>query len=191
MTGKYPARIGLTDFIGGTRRGKLNPALTSTTSRCRRPPSPKSTSPPAMPPGSWASGTSAARDLGLWNKASISTSRARAGAPPTYFSPYKMPALSDGPEGEYLTDRLASEAVSFIKQHRNRPFLLWCCPYAVHIPLQAKPELVARFENKARRSSGTRGPRFRPEGTRKDRQFRITPSTLRYLPVLTRPSAAS
>ncbi len=81
-----------------------------------------------------------------------------------------MPALSDGPQGEYLTDRLALEAVKFIKQHRDRPFLLWFCPYAVHIPLQAKAELVARFETKARRISGTTGPRFRPEGTHKDRR---------------------
>ncbi len=85
-------------------------------------------------------------------------------------SPYKIPTLSDGPEGEYLTDRLASEAVEFLRVHRDRPFLLWFCPYAVHIPLQAKPELVARFEAKARRITGATRPRFRPEGTREDRR---------------------
>ena len=34
------------------------------------------------------------------------------GSPPSYFSPYKNPNLSDGPRGEYLTDRLTSEAIN-------------------------------------------------------------------------------
>ncbi|MGO8898882.1 MAG: sulfatase-like hydrolase/transferase, partial [Isosphaeraceae bacterium] len=75
-----------------------------------------------------------------------------------------------GPAGEYLTDRLATEAATFLREHRDRPFLLWFCPYAVHTPLQAKPELVARFEAKARRIKDVGRPRFRPEGTREDRR---------------------
>ena len=65
-----------------------------------------------------------------------------------YFSPYQNPQLPDGPEGEHLTGRLAAEAVSFIKSNRDRPFLLYLPFYAVHFPIQAKPELIAEYEEK-------------------------------------------
>ena len=47
------------------------------------------------------------------------------GTPPSYFSPYKLPNLPDGPEGEYLTDRLTSEAIRFIEQNREKPLLVY------------------------------------------------------------------
>lgn len=68
------------------------------------------------------------------------------GMPPSYFSPYKNATISDGPKGEYLTDRLTDEAISFIKNHNKGPFLAYLCYYAVHIPLQAKPELIQQFK---------------------------------------------
>ncbi len=43
------------------------------------------------------------------------------GQPPSYFSSYRIAALPDGAEGEYLTDREAAEAVAFIESHRDRP----------------------------------------------------------------------
>lgn len=72
------------------------------------------------------------------------------GHPPAgYFSPYNNPKLADGPEGEYLTDRLTDEALSFIKQHTEQPFFLYLSHYAVHTPLQAKESMQARYESKA------------------------------------------
>ncbi len=65
-----------------------------------------------------------------------------------YFSPYKNPQLSDGPEGEYLTDRLSKEAVGFIETNKDRPFFLYLTHYAVHTPIQAKADLVAKYESK-------------------------------------------
>ena len=65
-----------------------------------------------------------------------------------YFSPYRNPQLPDGPEGEHLTGRLAAEAVSFIESNRDRPFLLYLPFYAVHSPIQARPELIAKYEGR-------------------------------------------
>ena len=65
-----------------------------------------------------------------------------------YFSPYRNPQLPDGPEGEHLTGRLAAEAVSFIESNRDRPFLLYLPFYAVHFPIQARPELIANYEGR-------------------------------------------
>jgi arylsulfatase A-like enzyme len=65
-----------------------------------------------------------------------------------YFSPYKLAHLADGPPGEYLTDRLTDEAVAFLEEHRARPFFLFLSHYAVHTPIQARPELVERYAAK-------------------------------------------
>jgi len=72
------------------------------------------------------------------------------GSPPRggYFSPYHNPNLPDGPEGEYLTDRLTAEAVRFIKANRNRRFFLYLPHYAVHTPLSAKQDLVEKWKRK-------------------------------------------
>lgn len=68
-----------------------------------------------------------------------------------YFSPYQIENLSDGPEGEYLTDRLTDEAIRLIKRHDEKPFFLNLCHYTVHTPLGAKAEDIAYFEEKAKR----------------------------------------
>ncbi|MBL9127009.1 MAG: sulfatase-like hydrolase/transferase, partial [Verrucomicrobiales bacterium] len=79
------------------------------------------------------------------------------GQPPSYFSPYGLPRLPDGPKGEYLTDREGEEAVRFIGAHKGdaAPFFLHYAPYAVHTPLQAKPELVEKYRAKSARVGGS------------------------------------
>lgn len=66
-----------------------------------------------------------------------------------YFSPYNIETLENGPEGEYLTDRITDEAIKLIESDEERPFFMSLCHYAVHTPIQAKPEDIARFEKKA------------------------------------------
>ncbi len=73
----------------------------------------------------------------------------KSGAPKSYFSPYRNPDLTDGPEGEYITDRLTEEALDFIEEHQKKPFFLYLSHYAVHTPIQAKKEMVAKYRNKA------------------------------------------
>ena len=73
----------------------------------------------------------------------------KAGHPKTYFSPYKNPALKDGPQGENLTDRLAAEAVNYIDTiSKDKPFFLYYATFAVHTPLQAKQALIEKYKQK-------------------------------------------
>lgn len=65
-----------------------------------------------------------------------------------YFSPYLNPKLSDGPVGEYLTDRIGAEAVRFIENYKDRPFFLYLPFFSVHTPIQGKPELVAKYADR-------------------------------------------
>ena len=65
-----------------------------------------------------------------------------------YFSPYNVDHLEDGPEGEYLTDRLTSEAISFLKENQDTTFFLYLPYYSVHTPIMGKEELIQKFINK-------------------------------------------
>lgn len=76
------------------------------------------------------------------------------GSPPSHFYPYKrpgskwnasIPTLHGGQEGEYLTDRLTDEAISFIKENKDRLFLVYLTHYAVHTPLEAPEALVEKY----------------------------------------------
>lgn len=72
----------------------------------------------------------------------------KAGHPRSYFSPYRNPQLSDGPKGEYLTDRITTESLKFIESQKKKPFFLYLAYYTVHTPLQAKTSLQAIYDKK-------------------------------------------
>lgn len=70
------------------------------------------------------------------------------GGPKSYFSPYKNPQLKDGPKGEYLTDRLTDEAIKFITDNKKKSFFLYFPYYTVHTPLQARKDLLAKYQDR-------------------------------------------
>ncbi len=72
-----------------------------------------------------------------------------SGSPKTYFSPYKNKNLPDGPKGEHLPDRLATEAIKFITANKARPFFVYLPYFSVHTPLQARKDLKAKYEAKS------------------------------------------
>lgn len=69
----------------------------------------------------------------------------KSGKPPTYFSPYNIPNLENGSKGEYLTDRLASEAINFIENNKEDPFFLYMAFHSPHTPIQAKDSLIQKY----------------------------------------------
>ena len=81
------------------------------------------------------------------------------GAPGSFFYPFKgswkIPTTGQtlykqtplpGKDGDYLVDRLAEEAEKFIRDSGDKPFFLMLSHYAVHAPLQGKPDKVPRYE---------------------------------------------
>jgi len=147
-TGRYPARVGVTNFIGGHTRGRLVdvPYLDHL-------PLEEYALAKALAAGGYQTW-----HVGKWhlgNKPEYRPDRhgfdvniGGGGWNRSYFSPYEKPNLADGPEGEYLTDRLADEAVKLIRGSDGRPFFLNLAHHAVHIPIQPKPEIEARFREK-------------------------------------------
>lgn len=176
LTGKYPARLHLTNFIGGYRRGKLNPAP-----YLDHLPLEEFTLAEALKAGGYRTGFFGKWHLGgkpYWPEKQgfdLNVAGCAAGAPSSYFSPYHIPTLPDGPKGEYLTDRLTGEAIKFLEQNRDRPFFLYLCHYAVHIPLQPKADLREKYRNKLTTFALPPGPEFLPEGNTLTRQIQNRP----------------
>jgi len=70
-------------------------------------------------------------------------------APRGHYPPHgRVPGLDDAPDDEYLTDRLSEEAIGFIGRHQDTPWAIYLSHFAVHTPLNAKRELVAKYRAK-------------------------------------------
>jgi arylsulfatase A-like enzyme len=151
LTGKYPARLRVTDWIPGLIPDnpkllppdwtKELPTTETTLARLFR-----------------ARGYATA-SIGKWHLGGEASYPERHGfdlnvagtdkaAPPSYHAPWKIPTLTEGKPGDYLTDRLAEEAVRFVERSKDRPFFLYLAHFAVHTPVQGRPDQVARYEAK-------------------------------------------
>jgi len=64
-----------------------------------------------------------------------------------YFSPWVF-WETDGPDAEYLEDRMAKEAVQFIREHKNEPFFLNYWAFSTHTPIDAKRDISAKYYHK-------------------------------------------
>ena len=179
MTGKYPARLGITDWLPGrpdNPQQKLNrPALPDHL------PLEEVTLAEAFKQGGYVTAF-----IGKWHLGGegylpqdqgfeLNIAGNHRGSPPSYFPPYNLPGLADGPKEEYLTDRLTDEALKFIERAKDRPFFLYLSHYAVHNPQQAKPALVEKYRAKLAARPAAAGPEFRPEGDRQNRQVQNQP----------------
>jgi arylsulfatase A-like enzyme len=71
-----------------------------------------------------------------------------------FFSPYKLAHLEEGPKGEYLTDRLSTEAIRVMDAFsgEEKPWLLFMSYYTVHAPFHSKAEKTRKYEAKARQA---------------------------------------
>jgi arylsulfatase A-like enzyme len=161
MTGRYPQRAGITDYIsprgtnqpeGWKRNTQLLPASYSDHLALE-----ERTIAEALHDAGYA--TFFAGKWHLGGKGFLPTDQgfdinkggSDWGSPRSYFSPYGNPKLADGPKGESLTLRLADETCEFIAANHERPFLAYLSFYSVHIPLQASQELIAKYEAKTAR----------------------------------------
>ncbi len=152
LTGRYPARVGVTNYIGGHATGKLIDAP-----YIRQLPLEEYNLARALKAGGYVTW-----HVGKWHLGDapfhpqhqgfdINIGGCHYGHPyKGYFAPWQIEHLPEGPDGEYLTDRLTDEAIRLIRNHDgSKPFFLNLWHYAVHTPIQAKPEDIERFRRKA------------------------------------------
>ena len=172
MSGQWPARVGITDYL--------------------RPDDPKHLAlellalPEALKAGGYATGM-----IGKWHLTGYQNHGAEEFPPGvhgfdeviasenrgigggSYFHPYHFnrelePRLKDVEHPrtteatEYLTDRVNLEAVEFIERHRKEPFFLFKSHYAVHTRLDGRPDLVAKYEAKPGAGEGRQAQNNNP-----------------------------
>ena len=144
MTGKYPPRTGITDFIGGKREDRLKPApnqdhlaLEEITLAERFHDAGYAT----FFAGKWHLGE------GEHSPNAQGFGPGLTGSRQFYYPPSDVPP-PDARDDPKTTDRIANEAVRFIEAHHDTPFFAYLPFLAVHTPIKAAPELVAKYEKK-------------------------------------------
>ena len=155
LTGKYPARLHLTDWLPG-RPDRPDQKLLRPKFRQELPLEEVTLAELLKQAGYRAA------SIGKWHLGGegfgpqeqgfeVNIAGNQIGTTYSYFAPYVnkqgnvLPGLEEAPEGEYLTDRLTAEAERFITANREKPFFLYLPHYSVHTPLKAKAELVKKY----------------------------------------------
>jgi arylsulfatase A len=169
LTGKYPARLMLTQWLPAgrwnnkkdkKREGRFLRALPLeefTLAEAMREAGYKT-----LHVGKWHLG-GPPFSLPVQHGFDVNVGGSEHGAPGNYFYPYKgkwtvpttgkpvlKQTLPDGKDGEYLTDRLTDEAIDLLREHKDRPFFMHFAHYAVHTPLQAKKAMIKKYETVAK-----------------------------------------
>lgn len=155
LTGKYPSRVNITDWIPGanSKNRKLITPEDGTELQLEEAIFPeilKQNGYTTFFAGKWHLGSEGyfPEDQGF----DYNYGGHHKGSPPGgYYSPYKNPKLEDGPDGEYLTDRLTNESIHFIEKNKNNPFLLYLSYYTVHTPIQAAKKYHKYYKAKAKK----------------------------------------
>ena len=163
LTGQYPARLHITDWIAGHKRPFAKLRVPDWTLRLS----------PEIPNVARVlkSAGYATASIGKWHLGpencwpdrqgfDLNVGGCDKGQPPSYFAPYRIPTLTDGPDGEFLSERLTSEALTFIERNKDKPFFLYLPHYAVHTPIQAKPAVIAKYKARQDKSAPHHNPGY-------------------------------
>lgn len=180
LTGKYPIKTGVTDWIVGRQsngKGAAYEKMVAQPFNYFLKPNEETIAEAAQKnnyktfiAGKWHLG----EDEKNWPEANgfqINKGGFSKGSPAGYkndstggfFTPYNNPRLTDGPKGEYLTNRLTNECISFIEENKTAPFFLMYSMYAVHNPMQAPAELIKKYQAKKRALNLPDSARFRKD----------------------------
>lgn len=159
MTGQYPARLGITDYLRPEAAQFLDTTLVNL--------------PEAFKKNGYHTGI-----IGKWHLSGYKSAKAIVEVLPdkqgfdevisseiagigngSYFYPYHFnPEMKKKltTEKEFIADRMNQEAIEFIEKNHKEPFFLYLSHYVVHTMLQGKPDLVEHFRSKP--NSGKSSP---------------------------------
>ena len=153
LTGKYPARLHLTDWIPGRRQW---PAARLVTPNFEQQlPLPETTIAEALKPLGYRTAS-----IGKWHLGGegfhpenqgfdLNVAGDHRGSPRSYFGPFDMPNLKGTTKEDYLTETLTGAAEKFIEESAGRsPFFLYLPEFTVHIPLGARQAVVEKYKQR-------------------------------------------
>ncbi len=175
LSGCYPARLHLTDWIAGHKRPFAKLSVPDWTMKLDHE---RVLLPEALEEAGYATGffgkwhlmpngqldmdehfpTSHGFDINVGGR-----EWGQPKGPGKYFSPFGMPNLDDGKPGDFLTDKLTDRALDFLDENaKKKPFLLYFSYYTLHGPIMAPPELVAKYKKKAENFENTKNEHLHP-----------------------------
>lgn len=162
LTGKSPARLHLTDWIAGHDRPHARLKIPAWTKYL---PLEEETLAERLKTRGYATAS-----IGKWHLGGpdyypqhqgfdTNIGGTDRGQPPSYFSPYGIETLKDGPKDEFLSDRLTTEAIGFIERNKQHPFFIYLPHFAVHTPIMGKPDIIEKYQKK-RPAGGHSNPAY-------------------------------
>jgi arylsulfatase A len=163
LTGKYPARLDLTNYLVGLKKKEGSPVLPAEFKHYL--PLEEPTIAEALKPAGYTSAI-----VGKWHLGfppyfpepqgfDHQFGAMERGMPKSYFYPQwedKPPIEAE--DGAYLTDVINRDAEQWLEQNRHRPFCLFLSHYTVHTPLEAPEELIEKYRNNADPDAGQNNP---------------------------------
>lgn len=145
MTGRYPATVNLTDYIPGHQfpwakflPPKFNQSL----------PFSEATIAQALKDAGYITAC-----MGKWHLGTEPAS-----GPDKYGFDVVVGKVAN--DDDKQAGALTVEACKFVQANKDRPFFLYLAHHAVHLPLQAKPELVEKYKDKAPAGSQQNNPLY-------------------------------
>jgi arylsulfatase A-like enzyme len=173
LTGKYPATLNLTDWLTGRRdfpfQKLKNVAINQNL------PYEQNTLPSTLKENGYETAI-----YGKWHLGEDSLSTQRQGfdmhlpdwnkgwPKEGYHFPYGMKGLETGVKGEYLTDRMTDESLTFIEKNKEKPFFLYLSHFAVHDPIEGRSDLVEKYSVKLKNSKESKRQPYILEGRPSD-----------------------
>jgi arylsulfatase A-like enzyme len=172
MSGKYPARLHLTDWLPGRREFPFQKLKNAEIHQFL--PLDEVTIAEALKQHGYRTAHIGKWHLGedphgpLQQGFDVQIPRWNKGWPKAgYHAPFQLKGLDDKP-GDYLTDRLTDEAEKFIESSKDQPFFLYLAHFAVHDPIQGRNDLVTKYEGKLEQQDPPSSPAFILEGNPDD-----------------------
>lgn len=168
LTGKYPATLHLTDWLPGRRNFPFQRLKNAKV--IQQLPYEEITIAEALKEQGYTTGIIGKWHLGedpsnpLAHGFDVQVPNWEKGWPNRgYYYPFKLDGIEDKEE-DYLTDKLTDEALKFIENNKGRPFFLYLSHFAVHDPIQGRPDLVDKYQKKLKEIPPENGTAFILEG---------------------------
>jgi len=176
MTGKHPARLGITIWAEGSLGGPQNRKLLQGESKHDLP-FEEVTLAERLHEAGYATALVGKWHLGDGDHApetqgfDVNIGGTRWGAPQSFFWPYRgsgrfgqefrfMPGLPLGKSGDYLTDKLTDAAIAFIDSAKQQPFFLFLAHHSPHTPIEAPQSLIEHFQTKLKPEMKHQNPAY-------------------------------
>ncbi len=159
LTGKYPARTNLTEWLGGRperdyERLHHGEKLTSL-------PDEEQTLAETLHKHGYATANYGKAHLSK-DPTTYGFDEAITGWVKSYYHPFSPAYTKTLPsnEGDYYTDKLTDAAIDFIQRNKDKPFFVHLEHFSVHDPIQGRTDLVQKYQQKLAAMPTRKGPDF-------------------------------